>query len=518
MCFDTAMNVALDTSPALDLQAPLITVLAFSGEGDKAALELGPEAAALDAKLGGRIAAIASEEGMNGEAGKTLLVHTPELGTKRVLVVGVGKASELSPIDLRKVAAVTAEEAEKRHLAAAVLAVPTTIDVSASVRYAVEGAVLGSYRYTAWLTDENDTKRYFEGLRLSVPGADLASLEVVLGRASVAARAVAMARDLVNAPPVEVTPRRLAEVAQEIAAENQLECIIYDEHKIAAEKMNLLLAVGGGSAEQPRFIHLTYRPKDADASTLQIALVGKGLTYDAGGYNIKPTGSLEDMKIDMAGAAAVLGAMKAIRAFAPKVIVHGIVPSAENLVSHNAYKPGDIIRSHNGKTVEIMNTDAEGRLILADALSYAEKLGATKIVDLATLTGACMIALGPFTAGLFSNDDAFKGAVLDAAKRSGEDFWAMPLTKKLKSMLKSPIADMKNIGERWGGAITAALFLQEFIGKASWVHLDIAGPASNDKPEPGVPRGGTGFGVLTLLELVAAAEGSTESGRPAAGG
>ena len=503
------MNVALDNRAATDIEAPLVAVATFTSSGSEAsspALDTGhADFVAFDLKTAGRLAQIAAEEGFTGEAGKTLLVHTPELPFKRVLLVGSGKASELEPIALRKFAASAVEEADKRHLGAVVVAVPTglALDLRATARYAVEGAVLGAYRYTAWLTDEKETRRWVESAVVTLPGADLGELATVRSQAARAAEAVGMARDLVNAPPVEVTPRRLAAVAEAIARDEQLECVIFDEARIAAEKMNLLHAVGVGSSEPPRFIHLTYRPAGADASTPQVALVGKGLTYDAGGYNLKPTGSLEDMKVDMSGAAAVLGAMKAIRSIAPKVVVHGIIPSAENLVSGNAYKPGDIIRSHNGKTVEIMNTDAEGRLILADALSYAEKLGCQKIVDLATLTGACMIALGPFTAGLFASDDAWGKAIEGAAKRAGEDIWAMPLSKKLRSMLKSPIADLKNIGERWGGAITGALFLQEFVGKATWAHLDIAGPASVDKPEPGTPRGGTGFGVMTLLELVA---------------
>lgn len=495
------MNVSLDTSATSDLSAPLVAVAFFQDDDAP-----GAELTALDQRAGGRLVTIAREEGFTGEPGKTLLVHLPDASFKRVLLVGAGKASEARALDLRKLAAAAAEEADKRHLALATVALPaalTSANPALAVRYATEGVLLGAYRYTAWLTDEKETRRYLEGVRLSLPGADQAALAPAIARAQVTAAAVNLARDLVNAPPVEVTPRRLAEVAEHIAREQHLECTIFDEARIAAEKMNLLAAVGGGSSQPPRFIHLTYRPDGADASTPQVALVGKGLTYDAGGYNIKPTGSLEDMKIDMAGAAAVLGAMKAIRAVAPKVIVHGIVPSAENLVSSTAYKPGDVIRSHNGKTVEIMNTDAEGRLVLADALSYAEKLGCHKIVDLATLTGACMIALGPFTAGLFANDDGWRKAIEAAAERGGEDLWAMPLAKKLKAMLKSPIADMKNIGERWGGAITGALFLQEFVGKATWAHLDIAGPASNDKPEPGTPRGGTGFGVMTLLELIA---------------
>jgi len=504
------MNVALDNRAATDIETPLVAVTTFTApdapesDADARLDTTHADFVALDDKAAGRLARIASEEGFTGEAGKTLLVHTPELPFRRVLLVGAGKAAELKPIGLRKIAATAVEEADKRRLGSVVVAAPTGLGLDARelARHAVEGVVLGAYRYTAWLTDPKDSKRWVEAASVTVPGADLASLEADKTRAARTAEAVAMARDLVNAPPVEVTPRRLAAVAEAIAKDEGLECVVFDEARIAAEKMNLLHAVGVGSSEPPRFIHLTYRPAGADASTPQIALVGKGLTYDAGGYNLKPTGSLEDMKVDMSGAAAVLGAMKAMRSVAPRVVVHGIIPSAENLVSGNAYKPGDIIRSHNGKTVEIMNTDAEGRLILADALSYAEKLGCQKIVDLATLTGACMIALGPYTAGLFASDDAWRKAIEGAAERAGEDVWAMPLNKKLKSMLKSPIADLKNIGERWGGAITGALFLQEFVGKATWAHLDIAGPASIDKPEPGMTRGGTGFGVMTLLELV----------------
>ncbi|MCC6623530.1 MAG: leucyl aminopeptidase [Deltaproteobacteria bacterium] len=492
------MDVALYTAEASGLESPLTAVFVFTGER-------GPDFVAFDQASGGRLAAIADEEGFVGEPGKTLLVHTSDAKARRVLLVGAGKAADATAADLRKLGAVAVEEAQRRKLPAVAIVVPAALasDPALAARCAAEGAHLGAYRYTAWLTV--DVEAWTVGTAtLVMPGADAAALAPVLARAKAACDAVALARDLVNAPPVEVTPRRMAEVAEQIARDEGLECTILDVDAIRAQGMNLFLAVNAGSTEPARFIHLTYRPPGSDASTPSIALVGKGLTYDSGGYNIKPTGSLEDMKIDMAGGAAVLGAMKAVRAFAPGVVVHGIVPSTENLVSATAYKPGDIIRAKNGKTVEIMNTDAEGRLILADALTYAADLGVHRIVDLATLTGACMVALGPHTAGLFANDDGWRDRILAAAARAGEDFWALPLTKKLRPMLKSPVADMKNIGERWGGAITGALFLQEFIGKATWAHMDIAGPASADKPEPGTPRGGTGFGVLTLLELVSA--------------
>lgn len=494
------MNVSLDTSATSDLSAPLVAVAFFQDDDAP-----GAELTALDQRAGGRLVTIAREEGFTGEPGKTLLVHLPDASFKRVLLVGAGKASEARALDLRKLAAAAAEEADKRHLALATVALPaalTSANPALAVRYATEGVLLGAYRYTAWLTDEKETRRYLEGVRLSLPGADQAALAPAIARAQVTAAAVNLARDLVNAPPVEVTPRRLAEVAEHIAREQHLECTIFDEARIAAEKMNLLAAVGGGSSQPPRFIHLTYRPDGADASTPQVALVGKGLTYDAGGYNIKPTGSLEDMKIDMAGAAAVLGAMKAIRAVAPRVIVHGIVPSAENLVSSTAYKPGDVIRSHNGKTVEIMNTDAEGRLVLADVLAYARTLEPDLLLDNATLTGACVVALGPTVSGFYSNRPELAEAVKRASKDAGEAMWHMPLVEELRDGLKSDWADIKHTADRWGGSITAALFLREFVGDTPWVHVDIAGPSMASKAYGIYPKGGTGHGVLTYLKLI----------------
>ncbi|MFO0747042.1 MAG: leucyl aminopeptidase [Myxococcota bacterium] len=494
------MDVVLNTTVAAELAAPLVAIAVYSDADAR-----GADFAAFDARHQGRLAAIADDEHFTGEPGKALLVHTGGPAA-RVLMLGVGKAEDLTALELRKLAASAVEEAQRRRLTGVALVVPAAFlakQAEAAVRYAAEGFGLGSYRYTEYLTVDVEAWTVATATVVA-PGADAAALDKVLSRATKAAQAVSLARDLVNAPPIDFTPRHLAAAAKAIADAEGLELKILEKDAIREQGMNLLLAVNAGSEEPPRFIHMTYRPEGADDSTPEVALVGKGLTYDAGGYNLKPTGSLEDMKIDMAGAAAVLGAMKAIKAYAPKVIVHGIIPSTENLVSGAAYKPGDIIRSKNGKTVEIMNTDAEGRLILADALAYCVDLGVDRIVDLATLTGACMVALGPHTAGLFANEDAWRDKILAAAQAAGEDFWALPLSKKLKGMLKSPIADLKNIGERWGGAITGALFLQEFVGKITWAHLDIAGPASSDKPEPGVPKGGTGFGVLTLLELVSA--------------
>jgi len=489
------LNITVDTTTLAELETPLLSIIAFSDADG-----LGTDFAALNTVAGGRLTAIAAEERFKGKAGQTLLVHLAgKIG--RALVIGAGKKGDFGLPSLRQIGAQTVEEAEKRRLATGTLLIPESFRHAAGLKVAALGARLGGYRYDVYLTVDVEPKSV-EAFALATAGVKVDGAAAALDAAGHEAAAVILARDLVNGPPADVTPRSLAETAERLARDEGLEIEVFDEVALKSHGMNLLLAVGAASAEPPRLIRLTWRPPNAAADAPIIALVGKGITFDSGGYNIKPTGSMEDMKIDMAGGAAVLGAMRAIAHIRPNAIVHALVPAAENLVGGAGYKPGDVIRSFNGKTVEIMNTDAEGRLVLADALAWALRLGATRIIDLATLTGACMVALGPNTAGLFSNDDDFRAKIHAAGTSVGEDLWPMPLTAKLRGMLKSPIADMKNIGERWGGAITAALFLKEFVGDATWAHLDIAGPASNDKPEPGLPRGGTGFGVLTLLELL----------------
>jgi leucyl aminopeptidase len=267
--------------------------------------------------------------------------------------------------------------------------------------------------------------------------------------------------------------------------------------------MMLLLAVSRGSPEEPRFIHLTFRPRGKHRSRRRIALVGKGVTFDSGGLSLKNATQMQDMKTDMAGAAALLGVARALPLLGLKSVeVHVLVPAVENMISGSAMKVGDIVTGLGGKSVEIANTDAEGRLILADALAYAVRIPADEIIDLATLTGSCAVALGPYIAGLMSSDRAMAEQFQACARKTGEEFWPLPLPARLKEQLKSPIADLKNLGERYGGALTAGLFLKEFVGKTPWLHLDIAGPAVSDKEWGHVPRGATGFGVCSVLEYI----------------
>jgi leucyl aminopeptidase len=309
-----------------------------------------------------------------------------------------------------------------------------------------------------------------------------------------------MARDLVNEPASTMTPRILARVATEIASSEGLDLTVWHEAEITRERLGGLIGVAAGSVEPARFIRLVYDPPGATAS---IALVGKGITFDSGGLSIKNAEGMETMKTDMSGAAAVLATMWALPALGPKVKVIGLVPATENMPGGGATKPGDVLKIRNGKTVEVLNTDAEGRLVLADALSLAVEADVDAIVDLATLTGACIVALGKKMAGLMGNHVGWIDDVHAASERSGEPTWPLPLFEDYRRLIESDVADVKNIsGGRYGGALTAGLFLKEFVGDVPWAHLDIAGPARSDEEEGYLHRGGTGFGVRLLVELI----------------
>jgi leucyl aminopeptidase len=313
------------------------------------------------------------------------------------------------------------------------------------------------------------------------------------------AEAVNFARELVNEPAGSLPPRKLAEAAAKMAKERGLKCEVLDEKQIEKMGMEGLRAVSRGSEEPPRFIHLTYAPKGAKR---KVVLAGKGITFDSGGLDLKPADGMLRMKYDMAGAAAVLGTALGLSLLKPKVEVHALVPTTENMPGSRAYKPGDVVKPLNGKTVEIGNTDAEGRVVLADALGYARDLKPDEMIDVATLTGACVIAVGNLAAGLFTEDEAMARGLQTAAARAGEYLWRLPLYEEYKELIKGDIADLKNVGPREGGAITAALFLKEFAQHPKWAHLDIAGAAFTEKDLPYSPKGGTGFAVRTLLEYL----------------
>ncbi|MFN7065761.1 MAG: leucyl aminopeptidase [Aquificaceae bacterium] len=359
-----------------------------------------------------------------------------------------------------------------------------------------EGALLASYSFDKYKTKREEEETKLE--KLYIYGAEEEGINI----GKILAQAQNFTRDLVNEPGNVINPVVLAEIAQNLAQDYGLECKVYDEREIQEMGMQALWSVGKGSASPPRFVHITYRPQGAVKE--KIAIVGKGLTFDSGGLNIKTGDYMRTMKMDKSGACAVLGIMKAVAQIKPCVEVHGIFGAAENMPSGTAYRPDDIIRAMNGKTIEVDNTDAEGRVTLADALSYASRLGVSKIIDMATLTGACMVALGEYTAGLFTNDEDFGGEILGLSKLTGERMWQLPLDdKKLRDRIKKGDADLLNSGGRYGGAITAAMFLEEFIEEGiKWVHLDIAGPAHMREESAYYTRGATGFGVRTCLEYI----------------
>ena len=452
---------------------------------------------AIDEALGGALSAAAARLNFKGKPRQQVGVDTlGRIGAARVLLVGLGKAAEAGAAGRRDYAAIAVAAAMTARYES-VCIVPADDDI----RDLACGAVLGSYRFDDLKADDEEDPR-FDVASVAIASEDAGAIE----SGGALGEAVNLARTLVNLPANICTPEYLAATACSIADSNdRFEVTVFGWDEIRARKMGGIEGVSQGASRPPRFIHMKYTPpggKDEDA----LAFVGKGLTFDSGGLSLKPAKSMADMYIDMAGAAAVIGAMKAVAALNPSVPVHGIVGACENMPGGNSYRPSDVLTMYSGKTVEVLNTDAEGRLVLADAIHYATLLEPRGIIDLATLTGACMVALGPFYSALFSDDEPLAAEITAAAKRSDERFWRLPLDPKLADTLKSKRADITNLGGPWGGAITAAQFLQNFKGDVSWAHLDIAGPALAEKDDASIRVGGTGFGVLTLWALL---EGAT---------
>ncbi len=366
------------------------------------------------------------------------------------------------------------------------------------IQSATEGLLLGLYRFDKYLDPTKRTAPTIQAISLFGSTAiDQAPASIV--RAQETARAVGNARNLVNEPAGFLTPQRLGETAQHVAGEAGLELTVLDREACRQKGMGLFLAVAQGSPEEPRFIHLAWKPERPEK---RVVLVGKGVTFDSGGLSLKTNEGMLDMKVDMSGAAAVISAVESAARQKLPVEVHALAACTENMPSGTAYKLGDVLRSMAGKTVEITNTDAEGRLTLADAITYGLALKPDFILDFATLTGACVVALGPHIAGVMGNNDALTATWLAAAKDAGEEMWPLPLPPRLVDQLKSEIADLKNTGERWGGALTAGLFLKEFVDATPWLHIDLAGPASTDKELGHIAKGGTGFGVATILQFL----------------
>ena len=488
------MQIKATNTALLDWTGDLLAVGISEGE-----TELSGDLAQLDEKLTGTISELIADEEFEGKSGTSAVSRVGGKNpVRKIALVGLGKTSDLTIDSWRSAAAAIARLAKKEKTLG--ISLPPSSESASEVAQAITEAIILALHEDNRFKSEPESK---EPKLETVDLIGLAGQESAIAKAQTIASGVIFARELVNAPANQVTPVTMAETAQQLAQEYGLEVKVLEQEDCAKfeQGMGAYLGVGQASEIPPKFIHLIYKPQGT--AKRKVAIVGKSVTFDSGGLNLKPSGSgIETMKMDMGGGAATLGAAKAIAQLKPDVEVHFICAATENMISGKAMHPGDVLKASNGKTIEVNNTDAEGRLTLADALVYAEKLEVDAIVDLATLTGACIVALGNDIAGLWSTDDTLAEEMKTAAKLAGEKFWQLPMEEKYFEGLKSQIADMKNTGPRAGGSITAALFLKQFIKETPWMHLDVAGPVWTDSASGVNNKGATGFPVRTLVNWV----------------
>jgi leucyl aminopeptidase len=490
-----AISFSASKQAAATVTADLLAVPVFADR------ELGPGADVVDDLLGRAtsLARFMEEAGFSGKPGQTLLVPAVDgIAARAVLLVGVGARDAVDAAALRRAGAAIARRATKASVVVTTLAAASTDLAPADAAQATaEGIALGAYQFLDYKSDAEPSQ-----LRRVVVAIDGAGVGAALVRASVITDAVCWARDLVNEPSGSKSPTEFASAARKLLAGKGVTVTVLNEAQLRAEKMGGVVGVAQGSERPPRFVKAVYDPPGGKARGT-VAVVGKGVVFDSGGISIKPAEGMEAMKTDMGGAAAALAAMATLKALGVKARVVAYTPMVENMPSGNAIRPGDVLRMRSGTTVEVLNTDAEGRLILADALSLAVDDGVDAIVDLATLTGACVVALGEKVAGLMGNEDGWVEQVRRASERAGEPLWHLPLPDDMRKQLESEVADLRNIGaNRYGGALTAGLFLEAFVDDRPWVHLDIAGPARAPADDGELTRGGTGFGVRTLVQLL----------------
>ena len=462
--------------------------------------------AAIDRKLAGLVGGLIKSGEIKGKLYDLHVIHTlGKLPARLVVIVGAGKQKDFDLDKLRNVTAESVRALKKHNCRTAATLIPGSgaggLAPSGCAQAITEGSLLGAYQYTRHRAKEEDGHDLELLLLVEQDSSKMKQLEEGIEKGRIIAEAVNLARDMVNEPANHMAPVHMAKIAGEVAAAHGLKVTVLGREQMEKEKMGALLGVAQGTSQPPKFIVLSYRGDPSKKETL--GFVGKGLTFDSGGISLKPQESMSDMKGDMAGGAAVIAAIGAIAQLKLKINVTAVIPATENLPGGRALKPGDVLKAANGKTIEVVNTDAEGRLILADALSYAVRQGISPLIDLATLTGACHVALGDTYAGVFTNNQALADKVVKAGNECGENLWQLPLPDEYKESNKSDIADIKNSGGRYGGAITAALFLQEFVGETPWVHIDIAGPFMTDKTKGLSVKGATGFGVRTLIQLAA---------------
>ncbi|MDQ2976220.1 MAG: leucyl aminopeptidase [Acidobacteriota bacterium] len=459
----------------------------------------------LDALTGGVIKSVIESEELKGKEAETVFLHlvgNQDIKAQRLLLVGVGERSEYTTVDASRMAG-TAVRALRGKNAKSIAVIPRLEGNAEEIgSVVVEGSFIALFDPDKYRTSDKE-ERQIDRLLVVMDGADETGLKRGIESGRIIGESVNFTRDLANEPGAYMTPTNMSERAREIANEFGMSVDVLDEARMEQEGMGSLLSVARGSDEPGKLIVLKYSPPNAaEESDGLLAFVGKGITFDSGGISLKPGENMELMKYDMTGGATVMGAMRAIAQLKPAIPVLGVIPCAENLPSGKATKPGDVVKAMTGKTIEVINTDAEGRLILADGIAYAKKLGATRIVDMATLTGAVSIALGDVYAAVLGTDQELIDEIIVAGKEAGEKFWQLPLDKEYSKQIKSDIADIKNVGGRKAGTITAAAFLKEFADGVSWAHLDIAGTAWGDEAKPYRSKGPTGIAVRTLIRIV----------------
>lgn len=489
------MNVRSDNRKFSEIECDAIVLGVFEGERPESGV-----LAEVDKLLTGALSSFFDTGEFNGKTGETAYVFSSgNLKAKRVLFVGLGKKADFSVDLLRKAVGTATRILRGKKVRKFAIVRRSTLDLPSAARAVVESALLALFEPDKYFTSDK-TESKLEEMIVVVPDADPAVLNKAIEQGRIIAEATNFARDIINEPSNLMTPTDLARHAAETARTFGLQIDVLDVEQMKKLGMNALLGVAQGSVEPPKLIVLTYNP--SQQATKTVAIVGKGVTFDTGGISIKPSDGMEKMKYDMAGGATAIAAVRAIAQLRPAVKVIAVVPAVENMPGGSAQRPGDVVKSMSGKTIEVINTDAEGRLILADALAYARQLGATQIVDLATLTGAVSVALGDVYVAIMGNDQAWIDDVINAGKNAGEKIWQLPLDKEYREQIKSEIADIQNIGGRKAGTITAAYFLKEFVEDVPWAHLDIAGTAWNETTKPYLAVGPTGVCVRTLVNLV----------------
>ncbi len=493
------MQITLETRTPATLQTQALATYVFEQDDP-----IQGTVAELDRLAGGALRKLAAGGEITGKPLEMTLLHSlPGLAPERLLLVGAGKAEKFNTAELRKLAGAALRHLKSRSVKRLAFLSRENDRTAAAAQAIAEGLLVADFEADKYKTEKKNDKAVEAAALAGWEASARAEAERGIARGRVIAEAQNFTRELVNEPSNRLTPPMLAERAAAMAREAGLAVEVCDERRLAELKMGALLSVAQGSAEPPRLIVVTYTPPQPRPGAPVLGLVGKAITFDTGGISIKPAEGMEKMKYDMAGGATMLGVMRALAQLKPAVKVIAIVPATENMPGGKAQKPGDVQISLAGKSIEVINTDAEGRLVLADGLAYAKQLGCTHLVDAATLTGAIVVALANVNVGVFGTDGAFTERLLSSARAAGEKMWPMPLDDDYREMIKSSIADIQNVGSgKGGGAVTAAMFLKEFAGETPWIHLDIAGTAWHDEAKPWAAKGASGVAVRTLVDFV----------------